>query len=283
VALRLTAINRYPVKSCGPVVEQSADVEAYGLRGDRRWMAVDEDGAQLTAREHPALLRVRPRERAGGLDLSHPDLPDLGVDVPSVDAGTIPVSVWQHRMTAALAGAAADAWFSKLTGVPARFVHLADPTQRHPNPRFGRPDDIVAFADGYPVLVATEASLASLNELIRAGDRGDEAPIPMRRFRPSLVVSGGGAWDEDGWRQLRIGDALFRAVKGCDRCIITITDPDTGERGKEPLRTLAKHRRWDGVTWFGMNLIPDTPGARIAVGDEVEVLSAEPAPDGPPR
>src|SRR5579875_2120498 len=199
----LTAINRFPVKSCGPLVEQQATVEKYGLRGDRRWMAVDDDGAQLTAREYPSMLRVRPAEVVDGLLLAHPDAPELHVRFPD-GSETAPVSVWGHVMQAALADPEAHAWFGKITGVPARLVHLDDPTQRHPNPRFGRPDDVVNFADGYPVNVASEASLAALNELIRAGDRGFEAPIPMRRFRPSLVVTGDVAWAEDGWLLLRI-------------------------------------------------------------------------------
>jgi uncharacterized protein YcbX len=105
----------------------------------------------------------------------------------------------------------------------------------------------------------------------------------MTRFRPSVVVSGSAAWEEDGWRLLRIGAARFRVVKGCDRCTMTMTDPDTAARGKEPIATLSRYRRWDGAVWFGMNLIPDSPGATIAVGDDVEVLEAVPAPDGPPR
>ena len=105
----------------------------------------------------------------------------------------------------------------------------------------------------------------------------------MVRFRPNLVVSGGEAWAEDGWRRLRIGEAVFRAVKGCDRCVVAATDAETALRGKEPTATLARHRRWDGAVWFGMNLVPETPGAVLTVGDEVELLETVPAPDGPPR
>ena len=105
----------------------------------------------------------------------------------------------------------------------------------------------------------------------------------MMRFRPNVVIDGSTSFAEDGWRRLRIGAATFRAVKGCDRCVMTMTDPDTARRSKEPIATLARHRHWDGATWFGMNLIPDTPGVTIHVGDEVEILEEVPAPDGPPR
>ena len=282
MTLRLTEINRYPVKSCGAVPEQRAMVDACGLAGDRRWMLVDDDGAQLTAREYPRLLGVAVDDSGDGLLLRHPDAEPLRVASP-VAAPRVPVRIWRNEVEAALADDEAHAWFSKVAGVPARLVHLADPTQRHPNPSFARPDDTVSFADGYPVLLTTTDSLDALNDLIAAGDRADEGPIPMRRFRPSLVVSGATAWAEDGWRRLRIGGAQFRAVKGCDRCVMTVTDPDTGVRGREPLRTLARYRRFGGVSWFGMNLVPDTPGVMVAVGDDVEVLASEPAPDGPPR
>lgn len=281
--LTLAAINRFPVKSCRGEALAAATVEPWGLAGDRRWFVVDEDGVTLTAREHRELFFVRPALRdGGGLDLTGPDLPDLRVDEPE-PAKLVPIRIHRHELSAVEASAEAGAWFSKLLGLPARLMHLDDPTRRHPNPRFARPDDSVSAADAYPLLLATEASLDRLNDWIAEGPRADEGPVPMIRFRPSVVVAGGTPWDEDGWRRLRIGDAEFRAVKGCDRCVMTLTDPDTTARSKEPIATLARHRRWDGETWFGMNLIPDTPGARIHVGDEVEILESVPAPDGPPR
>ena len=107
----------------------------------------------------------------------------------------------------------------------------------------------------------------------------------MTRFRPNVVVGGAAAWVEDGWRVLRIGDVTFRAVKGCDGCVMTMIDPETLTTTKEPIATLARYRRWDGATWFGMNLIPDSVAAdaAIRVGDPVEILQEVDAPDGPPR
>ena len=105
----------------------------------------------------------------------------------------------------------------------------------------------------------------------------------MTRFRPNLVVAGAQAWAEDDWRRIRIGGAVFRAVKGCARCVITQIDPDTAVREKEPIASLARIRRWDGATWFGVNLVPDTVGVTIRAGDEVEVLEAVPPGDGPIR
>jgi uncharacterized protein YcbX len=280
--MRLRAINRFPVKSCRGEALQSATVEPWGLAGDRRWMLVDDEGVLITAREHPRLLLVTPRLTPDAVEFTSPDAADLTVDVPRSDR-LLPVQVWSTEVAATPAGQEADAWFSKIIGVSARLVYLDDPTRRRPNQRFASESDRVSFADGYPLLLTTMESLDALNDLIAEGRLPDEGPLPMIRFRPSVVVSGDVAWAEDGWRRLRIGEAQFRAVKGCDRCVMTTINPDTAAKGKEPIATLARHRRWDGATWFGMSLIPDTPGATITIGDEVEILASEPAPDGPPR
>ena len=284
MTLTLQAINRYPVKSCRGESMQQVGVEPWGLAGDRRWMIVDDEGMVVTAREHPRLVLVRPQlQPDGALELRGPELPPLHVDVPSAER-RVPVNVWRHAMRAALAAEDANAWFSKVAEQPVRLVYLDDPTQRHANPAFGNVDDVVSFADGYPIHVTSTASLTAVNDAIAEGPHAAEAPLPMTRFRPNVVVDGDlRPWEEDGWRRVRIGDALFRCVKGCDRCVLTLVDPETARKGKEPIYTLAQHRRFDGATWFGMDLITDTPGAVIKVGDAVEILESVPAPNGPPR
>lgn len=283
MAPTLHAINRFPVKSCRGESLRKVVVAPWGLAGDRRWMLVDDDGMVVTARENPQLVLVRPELHVdGSLDLHSPDLPTMHVDVPAT--APVPVRVWRHGVDAVPATDEANAWYSKIVGHPVRLVYLADPTQRHANPQFGRPGDVVSLADGYPIHVTSTASLAALNDLIAEGLHAAEGPLPMIRFRPNVVVDGDlRAWEEDGWRRVRIGDAVFRCVKGCDRCVLTLVDPETARKGKEPIHSLAKHRRFDGATWFGMDLITDTPGATIRVGDEVEILESVPAPDGPPR
>jgi MOSC domain-containing protein len=283
VSATLQAVNRFPVKSCRGQAMDTAVVERQGLAGDRRWMIVDDDGVQITAREQPRLVLVEPTlHDDGSLDLTSPGLPALHVGVPG-GGRHLAVDVWRTEVLASLADDAAHAWFSKVIDQPARLVYLDDTDRRRPNQQRARPEDRVSFADGYPLLVVTTASLDALNELIAAGPRADEGPLPSARFRPNLIVHGTEAWAEDGWRRFRVGDAYFRSVKGCDRCVLTLVDPVTAERSKEPIATLARHRKWDGATWFGMNLIPDNPGATVRVGDEVEILEAVPAPDGPPR
>jgi uncharacterized protein YcbX len=276
-------LYRYPVKSCRGERLPAAPVEPWGLAGDRRWMIVDRAGEVVTAREHPRLVLVLPVPQGDAIRLTGPGLPELAVRVPQGD-GLVPVTVWQSTLLAAPAGEAADAWFSKVIGEPVRLVYLDDPMRRRPNPAYSRDSDRVTFADGYPLLLTTEGSLGELNDLIAAGPRAAEGPLPMRRFRPNVVVAGAAPWAEDRWRLVRIGDIVFRAVKGCDRCVLTTIDPDTAAKGKEPIATLARYRRWDGKVWFGTNLIPDTPqrGGAIRVGDPVQVLDQADA-DGPLR
>jgi uncharacterized protein YcbX len=282
MGMRLTAINRYPVKSCRGEAMQSASVERWGLAGDRRWMIVDESGNAVTAREHPRLLLVRPELVEHGVLLRGPDMDDLLVPEPRAPLAA--VTLFHRRpFDVSVADVAAHAWVSKVVGAPCRFVFQDDPMRRPTNPDFGGDTDRVSLADGYPLLVTTEESLDALNDLIEQGPMADAAPLPMMRFRPNVVVSGAPAWAEDGWRRLRIGAAEFRAVKGCDRCVLTTIDPETAVKGKEPIATLARHRRWDGQTWFGMNLVPDSAGVTISVGDAVEISVEVHAPDGPPR
>lgn len=276
----VAALYRYPIKSCRGEAVSSAVVDPWGLAGDRRWMAVDEAGEAVTAREHPRLLLVRPELVDGGVRLSGPDANELTVAVPG--GPQIQVTVFGTPVPATPADPAAHAWFSKVVGEPVRLVFQDDPTSRVTNPAFTTAADRVSLADGYPLLLATEESLAALNDLIAAGPLAAEGPLPMTRFRPNVVVRGASAWAEDHWRRVRIGAATFRAVKGCDRCVMTTVDPQTAATGKEPIATLARHRKWDGRTWFAMNLVPDVAGVSIATGDEVQILAAEQS-DGPPR
>jgi hypothetical protein len=297
MAIRVTGLFRYPVKSCRGERLDTAVVEPWGLAGDRRWMLVDDEGAVVTARQHPGLVLVTPSadnsNNTNGntvLRLRAPDLPDLAVPIPIPVPGTgpgtgmgtgtasaelVPVTVWKSSLVAAQAGGEAAKWFTKITGTPTRLVYLDDPTRRPVNPEFSRDTDRVSFADGYPLLLTSERSLAQLNDWIFEGSHPAEGPVPMTRFRPSVVIDGPEPWAEDKWRALRIGDVGFRVAKLCDRCVFTTIDPGSAVKGKEPLATLARERRWDGKVWFGINLIPDLkPGGPTAlhVGDTVEVI-----------
>ncbi|MEU9106963.1 MOSC N-terminal beta barrel domain-containing protein [Streptomyces xanthophaeus] len=266
------ALHVHPVKSLAGTAPDEAVVEPWGLSGDRRWALVDAGGTVITQRQQPRLALATARPTGdGGIAVSAPGMAALRVAVPA--PGPLePVALFGKKIeTLAAADAAAD-WFSSYLGVPARLVHLDDPAVRRPvDPDYALPGETVSLADGYPLLVTTLASLDALNSLIAQGAHPQEGPVPMNRFRPSVVVSGAEAWAEDGWERLAIGDAVFRGVRECGRCIVTTTDQGTAQRGKEPLATLALHRRIGRSLAFGRQLVPVRLGT-VHVGDEVRIL-----------
>jgi len=269
--MRVASVHIYPVKGCHRVDLDRSPVEPWGLAGDRRWLIVDADtGRAVTQRDTTRLTQLHPQLTSAGLRLMTPGRAALFVP-PPVDGELTQVTVWRFTGAAALAGPAADDWLTAALDRKVRLVWLDDPTRRAVNPDYGRADDRVSFADGYPLLLANSASLDALNDAIAEGG-SLEGPLPMTRFRPNVVITGAPPWTEDTWTggRIRIGAVTFRVPKPCDRCVVTTTDQETGERGREPLRTLARHRNVEQKLLFGTHLIPDNRG-RLAVGDRVEV------------
>lgn len=268
----LASIHIYPVKAMRAVDLGESSVEPWGLAGDRRWLVVDHTGRFISQREEPSLARLVASYDGPGLavTLTAPGGDAITVPAPKAEAGAqmLAVSVWRSQLTAAAAGRAADEWLSGYLGRPVRLVHLDDPRRRPVDQRYGAPGDTVSFADGYPLLLTNAASLDELGKWL--ADDGEE-PVPMNRFRPSVVVAGAEAWDEDHWRRVRIGAVDFRVAKPCGRCEVTTHDQATGERGSQPLKMLGLKRRFGQDLVFGQNLIPAGPGL-IRVGDPVEVL-----------
>jgi uncharacterized protein YcbX len=264
----LAEIRIFPVKGLHGGTDDSAVVEPRGLAGDRRWMVVDEPGRFLSQRELPRMALLSARIVAGGITLAAAGRAPLFVATPTQGHARA-VTVWDDTVAALPAGRAAGAWLSEALGAACTLVFQADAASRPVRPDHAAPGDVVSFADGFPILLGAAESLADLNA--RLARR-----VPMLRFRPNLVVEGAPAWAEDGWRRVRIGGAVFRVVKACDRCIVTTIDPDTGDRPdpEEPLRTLKTFRRdAGGRVYFGQNLVPERCGT-IRVGDAVEVLEA---------
>ncbi|HYO51464.1 MOSC domain-containing protein [Archangium sp.] len=264
----LTSITIYPLKSCAGLPLARATVEPLGLQHDRRWMAVRPDGSFLTGRELPALVRVRAVPGPSGLHLSAPDMPGLEVPLPPAGAPRLDITIWKDTCSAARTHADADRWLSEYLGQPVLLVHVDERMQRRVDPTYATPEDHVGFADGFPLLLISEASLADLNQRLAH-------PVPMARFRPNLVVDGCAAFAEDGWKRLRIGTVELTGVKLCARCVLTTVDPETARADprQEPLRTLATYRRVssrNGVM-FGQNVTVQRPG-EIRVGDAVEIL-----------
>ncbi|WP_405622685.1 MOSC domain-containing protein [Streptomyces sp. NBC_00076] len=270
---RLQSIHVHPVKAFRGLALPEAEVEPWGLAGDRRWVLMDDGGKVVTQRQQPRLApAVAELLPGGGVRLSAPGMESLTVPVPR-PSGTVPVEIFRDKVEGVLAeGKAAHAWCSAYLGIDVRLVHMDDPAARRPvDPRYALPGETVSFADGFPLLLTSAASLDALNSLIAQGDHAHEGPLPMNRFRPNMVVAGTAAWAEDDWSLVSIGEVTFRVAKACGRCVVTTTDQATADRGREPLHTLGRHRRIDGRLVFGQNLVPRSRGT-IRVGDPVTVL-----------
>jgi hypothetical protein len=268
--VRLASIHIYPMKAARAVDLDESVVEPWGLAGDRRWLLVDEDGRFVSQREEPSLARVVVTYGPGTTSVSVAGCPGRQIAAPARGAQLLKVTVWGSTVLAAAAGPEGDAWFSAYLGRRVRLVYLDDPTRRPVDPEYGRDGDVVSFADGYPLLLTSTGSLAELGRWLTE-DGGQ--PVPMTRFRPSVVVTGAPPWAEDRWRRIRIGAAEFRIVKPCGRCVVTTTDQITGERGPQPLKMLGRRRRFGQQLVFGQNMIPDGPGT-IRAGDPVEILES---------
>jgi len=261
---RVSALYIYPIKSCGGLSVQQMPIEGRGPVLDRRFMVVDDNGSFLTQRQVPKMALVRPTITQTELLIEAPGMERLEVALSGGDGRRVPIQVWSHSGEAEFAGDDPANWFSRYLGCSCRLVRWDEDQVRLCDPEYARFESQVAFADGFPVLLISEASLEDLNSRM-------EKPLPMNRFRPNLVVGECEPYAEDGWKQIRIGGLLFDVVKPCDRCVITTVDQTSGGVGKEPLRTLATYRRRGNAVSFGQNCIHHGPGM-IRVGDEVEVI-----------
>lgn len=260
-ALRLSGLNIYPIKSGRGIALRQSEVDEFGLRYDRRWMVVDERGRFLSQRKHPRLALVVPSISGEALRVDAPGMPTLELPLEPSAAVTMRISIWNDTCETAWLGENAARWFSELLKCACNLIHMAADVVRPVDPAFAPMAARVSFTDGFPFLLISEESLADLNARL-------SKPLPMNRFRPNLVVAGGEPFAEDRWTRIEIGGIPLRVVKPCGRCLVTTTDQATGERGKEPLRTLATYRKRGGEVLFGQNVVHEGRGW-LRVGDPV--------------
>ncbi len=269
---RVAALFRYPLKSAAGEQCESLRLGRLGVEGDRRWMVTTPTGSPITQREVPALAFIRSHLDKDGLLLSWKSRETTTVRVkrPGPDSAGLNVTIWGDTVTLCLADHEATEWISDRLGQDARLAFMSDEIERPVNPRYGTPEDRTALTDGYPLHLIGSGSMDDLNDRL-------DIPVRVDRFRPNIYVECPEAFAEDRWEYVRIGNCGFRVVKPCPRCSVTTVDPDTAERNKEPLRTLAHYRKRDGGVMFGQNLIHDGSG-EIRLGDRVEVISRRDAP-----
>ena len=279
----LTELNLYPIKSCAGISLREATLTPAGLMSqqiyDREWMVVDMQGQFLSQREYPKMALITPRIKADVLELRAPGMLRLEIPLDLADpdeAPSLSVTVWDDTVKAYDCNDVIAAWFSNTLGVPCRLARFHPHASRAASVTWaGKVPAPTFFADGFPLLVISEGSLADLNQ--KLAEHGRSA-LPMNRFRPNIVINGTPAFDEDFAASLRIGEALLQPVKPCTRCSIPAIDQANGVIGPDPadiLQTYRKNPRLDDGVTFGMNAVMvEGEGTVLRVGQEVELTLA---------
>lgn len=259
------AIYIYPIKSLGGISVDSGIVEEKGFKYDRRWMLINSDGVFVSQRKYPSLALLQVQLEEEGLSVFHKSVPGNILLIPfdSPIEKYVEVTIWDDQVKAQLVGDDFDRWFSQYVGEEVRLVLMPENSHRKVDPRFAVKGESVSFADGMPYLLIGQESLNDLNKRLSNS-------VPMDRFRPNIVFSGGEAFSEDHWKEIKIGDVDFKVVKPCARCVLTTVDQETGIKGKEPLKTLASYRTVGSKVLFGQNMVSISSG-RIQVGDRIKI------------
>lgn len=247
VTRKLTDIIIYPVKSLRGISLDAAYAETKGLQYDRTWMLVDENGHFITQRTFPVLATLEVKQDLEGWIIQHKQ-EKLKIPLSLSDAPRKKVDIREDHLEVSLAPGYYGEWFSDQIKTKCHLVYMDENVKRPVDERYMINKETVSFADAFPYLLIGEPSLNDLNKRLLN-------PVPMNRFRPNLVFSGGNPFDEDTFDRIVTGEAVFRAVKPCARCVVTTTDQGSGQRGPEPLLTLSKYRKKDNHVLFGQNLI----------------------------
>jgi uncharacterized protein YcbX len=263
--LTLSEIFIYPIKSLGGISVDSAIAEKRGLKYDRRFLLVDENNIFMTQRDFPqlALLKLSTND-AGFKVLNTIDGSHILIPFESDSKDNVHVTIWDDRCNAVKIGQDFDVWFSNAINKKCSLVYMPDDEKRIVEKKYISEEHIVSFSDAYPFLIIGQSSLDDLNERL-------DKPIPMNRFRTNFVFTGGKPFEEDNWKDFKIGTAEFKAVKPCARCVITTTDQTTAQRTVEPLKTLSEYRSINNKVMFGMNLVCNKSGA-ISVKQIIELF-----------
>lgn len=260
----LSQIFIYPIKSLAGIPVDHWELSSTGLKYDRKWMLVDEQQQFLSQRRLAKMALLKTQMSEQQLIISAPNQTDLVImlEMPVANI-TREVMLWGNKYQAQEVNQEANQWFSDFLTRPCTLVYQPNETIRSVDQRYAQANDQTSFSDGFPFLIATTASLAKLNQQMNLS-------LSMRRFRPNLVITDCPSYAEDNWRKISIGDIDFRLPKPCSRCSIPQINPQTALLDKEPLRTLARTRKWNNKVFFGQNALHDNLGV-IHVGDSVVI------------
>ena len=258
----------YPVKSLSGISVKEALVTERGFQHDRRWMLIDEYNMFITQRDYPelALLQVTVQEQ--GLLIQHKHSgKSITIPFHHTKKDVISVTIWDDTCHAETISDEIDSWFSEILGSKCRLVYMPDNVRREVDKNYATHNEVTGFSDGYPFLLIGQASVDHLNKLL-------EHPLPIQRFRPNIVFTGGIPHEEDIMNHFKINDINFYGVKLCARCVITTVNHETGVKGREPLRTLATYRLNGNKILFGQNLLHKGNGI-VHTGDIIQMQSQQ--------
>jgi uncharacterized protein YcbX len=262
----------YPIKGCAGIRLSQASALPTGLQHDRCMLVVDaQSGRFLTQRSHPKMALIHPSIDKHQLTMSMAGRESLSLDLKAGNESKT-ITVWRDTLPAIDMGNAAAQWFSDALGTDVRLVRF-DPTQRR-EVRTNAQQHYL-FADGFPFLVLSLASVNVLNErLISQGQN----PVGADRFRVNIILDGVDAHTEDYAASLsHANGSQIELAAPCTRCAVPNIDQLTGVSNAmhEPSATLSAYRydkELDGVT-FGMNAFISKT-CEIREGDELKVKLA---------
>ncbi|MBD1391908.1 MOSC domain-containing protein [Mucilaginibacter glaciei] len=266
--LQISQLFIYPIKSLGGIELKTSAVTDRGLEYDRRWMLIDDNNRFLSQRENAQMALFKTAIGVNGLKVTYSlDLSSITFPFIPLNRKTTPVVIWDDICTGQYVSEGADAWFTLKLGINCRLVYMADDSLRPTDLRYTKEGTVTSFSDGYPLLMIGQASLDDLNSRLKEA-------LPMNRFRPNIVFTGGEPYSEDTFKHLTINGIDIYGVKLCARCVMTTIDQDTMAKGKEPLKTLAGYRRKGAKILFGQNIVSAGAGT-LNVGDEIQVQSLQ--------
>lgn len=213
------------MKSCAPVKRGSFDCHLLGMEYEGlfdRCFIVSRNKKQVTARIYPNMVLIQPKIVNNQLILSAPERLDFVLNLNKLRKGSVndKVECWYSKVDGVDAGDDVANWLSEfITGKRGEFRLIFYP---HLFPTKGvskndkkyksyRNDDAGTYHDKTSYMLINQASIDEMNTHL------DHVVKPLQ-FRPNLVVEGPGAYDEDNWKWVRVGDnVIYRVLKPCTR------------------------------------------------------------------
>lgn len=263
---KISELYIYPVKSLGGIKVDKAVITDRGIKYDRRWMLIDPNNRFISQRECAKMALLKTSILADFLTVTNTsDNSSINIPLTPEKTEVIQVTIWDDTCTGQLVSDEIDRWFTAALGRAIRLVYMPDTTARFTDPAYAPADSITSFSDAYPFLILGQSSLDDLNKRL-------DSQLPIDRFRPNIVFTGGVPYQEDLMDSFTINNIAFNGVKLCARCIMITIDQTDASMGKEPTKTLASYRAKNNKIYFGQNLVHSGTGT-ISIGDELVLLT----------